>query len=298
MTNRHYLFVFGDPEGSNLHSYQISRNRILTWLLMGFVGLCLISFGMSTLFTLFRSGLQSRELREENRRLTTSIREWQTRMQSLESSMKELEEKNNQIRMTAGLTTPDIEFGVGGKAMPPLSGAATPEVSSSFASLQEMDARIQWLEMNTDELSKALQTRSREISHYPSIRPVRGGWISSLFGKRKDPFTGVDENHPGLDISIRPESEIMATGAGVVRRINNRVIKNKGYGRYIIVDHGFGYETLYAHLSEIFVTEGQQIKRWDLIGLSGNSGKSTAPHLHYGVYYNGVAQDPGNFILE
>jgi len=99
-------------------------------------------------------------------------------------------------------------------------------------------------------------------------------------------------------ILIRPDSEVRATGAGRIKRINTRVVKNKGYGKYIIMDHGYGYESLYAHLSEIFVKPGQRVKRWDLIGLSGNTGKSTAPHIHYGVYYKSKAVNPLDFLLE
>ena len=72
---------------------------------------------------------------------------------------------------------------------------------------------------------------------------------------------------------------------------------NKGYGKYILIDHGYGYETLYAHLSKIYVEEGQMVKRWDLIGLTGNTGKSTAPHLHYGVLVHGEPKNPFHFIL-
>jgi murein DD-endopeptidase MepM/ murein hydrolase activator NlpD len=127
---------------------------------------------------------------------------------------------------------------------------------------------------------------------------VRGGWLSSSFGKRIDPFTGKIEEHAGVDISIKPGSEVFAVGAGTVKEAVTRAIPNKGYGVYIVLDHGFGYTTMYAHLSKIFVKRGQQVKRWDLIGLTGDTGKSTAPHIHYSVMLNGDPRNPIHFLLE
>ena len=91
---------------------------------------------------------------------------------------------------------------------------------------------------------------------------------------------------------------ILATGDGVVAEVRNSYIKNQDYGKQIIIDHGYGYKTLYAHLSEIFVKHDQKVKRWDLIGLTGNTGKSTAPHIHYSVLTDKTPKDPMNFILE
>ena len=192
-----------------------------------------------------------------------------------------------------------MEYGVGGPERGRIETfIATPQTGQTEWDLNKLENEVSWLQQNVVELEQAVSSRMKQIAHYPSIRPVRGGWISSLFGKRIDPFTEQTEDHPGIDISIKPESEVYAAGAGIVKAVNTIVIKNKGYGKYILIEHGFGYQTLYAHLSKIFVKEGQKVKRWDLIGLTGNTGKSTAPHLHYGVFAKNEPKDPMNFILE
>jgi murein DD-endopeptidase MepM/ murein hydrolase activator NlpD len=201
--------------------------------------------------------------------------------------------------MTAGLATPELVYGVGGPSSNSRTGyIKIPQIEITEMNLSKLETELNWLKENTIDLENIVSSRKKEIAHYPSIRPVRKGWLTSGFGERTDPFTGQIEEHPGIDISIQPGSDVFATGAGIVKVINTKVIKNKGYGKYILIDHSYGYQTLYAHLSDIFVKPGQKVKRWDLIGLSGNTGKSTAPHIHYGVLLNKTPKDPMNFILD
>ncbi|MCJ7811968.1 M23 family metallopeptidase [bacterium] len=220
------------------------------------------------------------------------------KIENLQSSLNTLQERNRQIRITAGLSLPDISYGVGGPASYTTSSLIEPpELRQTELNLEILETGVQHLLYNTAELEEVISSKILEISHFPSISPVKGGWISSSFGKRIDPFTVSTEDHPGIDISIKPESEVFASAAGVVIAVNNKAIKNMGYGKYILIDHGYGYQTLYAHLSKIYAKEGQQVKRWDLIALTGSKGKSTAPHLHYGVLVDGEPKNPSNFIL-
>ena len=217
----------------------------------------------------------------------------------MESQLDELKRKHKQICVAAAMPTAEIDYGVGGPGfIKESSSTEFPEIIEAKLSLSNLEIGIQRLHQSMRELEDKLSLKAVQIAHYPSIRPVRGGWISSSFGKRIDPFTGRTEDHPGIDISVKPGSEVCASGAGIVKMVNQRVTTNKGYGKYIIIDHGYDRETLYGHLLKIYVRKGQKVKRWDIIGLSGNTGKSTAPHLHYSVLANGKPKNPMDFILE
>ncbi len=125
---------------------------------------------------------------------------------------------------------------------------------------------------------------------YPDLKKYR---FSSGFGYRRDPFTGAPDRHTGVDFSMKSGTSIYATGDGVVTSISYDF---RGYGRSIIIDHGFGYKTRYAHMKSIALTEGQIVKRGAFVGESGNTGRSTGPHLHYEVIYRDNFVNPINFM--
>jgi murein DD-endopeptidase MepM/ murein hydrolase activator NlpD len=139
-----------------------------------------------------------------------------------------------------------------------------------------------------------LANRESVRSRTPSIRPVDVGWLSSGFGRREDPFTGKSRFHSGLDFSVPLGTEVRATGDGVVVALK----RERGLGRMVRIDHGNNVTTAYGHLSEWLVKSGQKVKRGQIIALSGNSGRSTAPHLHYEVAVKGQKVDPRSFILD
>jgi murein DD-endopeptidase MepM/ murein hydrolase activator NlpD len=121
----------------------------------------------------------------------------------------------------------------------------------------------------------------------PSMWPV-AGWLSSSFGTRRDPFTDGRDFHPGLDISADYGQPVLATGDATVSAAG----RNGAYGNMVVLDHGFGITTKYGHLSRISVVEGQRVKRGDVIGLVGSTGRSTGAHLHYEVWMNGRLTNP------
>jgi hypothetical protein len=134
--------------------------------------------------------------------------------------------------------------------------------------------------------------------HKPSIQPVSLKdfyWISSIFGTRIDPVYKIRAMHRGVDFAAAIGTPVYATGDGVVK--STRVARN-GYGKEVVIDHGFGYTTRYGHLHEILVCEGQKIKRGNIVGTIGDSGKSTGPHLHYEVRDNGRAMNPKYYYAE
>jgi murein DD-endopeptidase MepM/ murein hydrolase activator NlpD len=130
----------------------------------------------------------------------------------------------------------------------------------------------------------------------PAISPVTTDRsiyrLSSSFGYRTDPFTGRTRRHTGVDFAMKPGVPIYATGDGVVTSVKFELF---GYGNQVLIDHGFGYKTRYAHLKTIGVAEGMKVKRGECIGISGNSGRSSGPHLHYEVLYKDRHVNPSNY---
>ena len=147
-----------------------------------------------------------------------------------------------------------------------------------------------------DEVYKMALNKEEMLACIPAIQPVSNKdlkRLSSYYGYRTDPIYKVKKFHRGIDFSAPTGTEVYSTGNGVVKQIKS---SRTGYGKQIVIDHGYGYETMYAHLHKFEVKRGQKIMRGQLIGLVGNTGKSTAPHLHYEIRKNGKTINPIYFF--
>lgn len=174
----------------------------------------------------------------------------------------------------------------------------TPAVTPVFRpgtpadSLLEGVSRLSPVLRETVVLSEEAKTRLKCI---PSICPLKEGTfrLAARFGQRTDPIEGDDRLHTGIDLACPQGNPVHVTGDGVVEFIDNDIF---GYGNCVIVNHGYGYQTRYAHMSIIRTSENIRLKRGDVIGETGVSGRATGPHLHYEVIYNGVAVDPEEYM--
>jgi murein DD-endopeptidase MepM/ murein hydrolase activator NlpD len=163
-----------------------------------------------------------------------------------------------------------------------LSALGTPE--DTFGMLRTV---LESLESRLSIVSRNVDRRNALAAATPSIWPARG-WLSSTMGRRSDPFTGDDDFHAGLDIAGERGQPVFATAAGTVSHVGYQ----GGYGNLIVVDHGFGLQTRYGHLLNYSVKQGAKVKRGDVIGHVGNTGRSTGYHLHYEVLANGKLLNP------
>jgi len=146
-----------------------------------------------------------------------------------------------------------------------------------------------------DVILKLAKAKDNLLSAIPAIQPVKNENLrrmASGFGYRSDPFTKARKMHQGMDFTAKSGTPIYATGDGVVTKADNRA---SGYGNHIVIRHGYGYETLYAHLSKYKARIGLRVKRGDVIGYVGSTGRSEAPHLHYEVHKNNRPVNPLNF---
>jgi len=216
--------------------------------------------------------------------------------------MDTIEEKERAVRTYANL--PEIDQDVRSLG---IGGLRLEKYTSQDYIIPGLSKKISGLEMDVDHLARKVKLElasfetiydkvvkdTEKMKHIPSIRPVPGGYLNSRFGYRKDPIDGVNRFHKGLDFSVFTGTLIYAPADGVIQ--SARYSGNRG--KHIKINHEFGYNTLFLHLSKINVKRGQKVKRGDLIGQTGNSGRSTAPHLHYEVHYNGVAQNPMDYFF-
>jgi len=146
-----------------------------------------------------------------------------------------------------------------------------------------------------DEIAKLAVEKEKFLEAIPAIQPVSNEDLTRMasgFGWRSDPFTKVRKMHRGMDFTAPRGTPIYASGNGIVKRADNN---SSGYGKHIRIDHGHGYLTLYAHLSKYNVSKNQKVKRGDIIGFVGSTGRSEAPHLHYEVFKDGTQINPINF---
>ena len=146
-----------------------------------------------------------------------------------------------------------------------------------------------------DAILKLAKAKNNFLAAIPAIQPVRNENLKRMasgFGYRTDPFTKARKMHEGMDFTAKIGTPIFATGDGVVAKADNTV---SGYGNHIVIRHGYGYETLYGHLSKYKCRAGQRVKRGDVIGFVGSTGRSEGPHLHYEVHKNGTVVNPLNF---
>ena len=146
-----------------------------------------------------------------------------------------------------------------------------------------------------DEIAKLAEDKEKFLSTIPAIQPVRNENLKRMasgFGYRTDPFTKARKFHYGMDFTAPRGTPIYATGDGVVKRADNRAA---GYGKHVRIDHGYGYVSLYAHLYKYNVRKNQKVKRGDIIGFVGSTGRSQAPHLHYEIFKDKKRINPLNF---
>jgi murein DD-endopeptidase MepM/ murein hydrolase activator NlpD len=233
-----------------------------------------------------------KRLRVANQSLTQKARTYEMNVGKLQAKVVSLQKIVDKLGVMAGLEQAPPDAKVGGMGGAIGTDSTAPSLDPGF-SLRSMDQDVQDLTQRSVKLESFYRDQQILLASTPSIWPVRG-YLSSRFGNRLDPFTGQPDFHSGIDISTPLGTKVAAPADGVVV-----TCAEKGaYGNSIIIDHGNGMVTRYGHLASYAVRPGRRVKRGEIIGYVGSTGRSQAPHLHYEVWVRDQAQNPIHFILD
>lgn len=224
------------------------------------------------------------------------------KMSNVNSALAELESRDNKIYRVIfeadPLPSSVLNAGTGGtekyKDLEAFSGAEI--LVDANKKLDNISSKLMILDQSYAQLTKLAKNRKEMLATVPAIQPISNKdlkQLSSGFGYRLHPIYKQMQLHTGIDFTAPTGTDIYATGDGVIM---GKDPNGSGYGIHVIIDHGFGYKTLYGHMSKVLVKAGQKIKRGELIGKVGSTGQSTAPHLHYEVIKNGKKINPINFF--
>lgn len=262
--------------------------------LFGF--LCFVMFMNIPYFKTPKDKLQAREI--ENLKVKYSI--LNKKIESLEEVASDLENRDNNLYRTffnyAPISTEKRRGIFDKNRYKELEGYNNSDlVINTTKKVDGISKALAFQSKSLDEILKLAKAKDKLLSAIPAIQPVKNEDLKRMasgFGYRTDPFTKARKMHEGMDFTASTGTPIYATGDGVVKSADNSL---SGYGNHIEINHGFGYLTLYAHLSSYKVRPGQRIKRGDIIGLVGSTGRSQAPHLHYEVHKDGKVVNPINF---
>ena len=240
-------------------------------------------------------------LKRELKEYETQYAIWNKKIEEIERVLKSMAERDNNLYRTYFELSPipneERQGGIGGvnkyeylEKMP--NSKLLIDMAKRLESVQKQLA----VQSNSlDEVANIAKEKEKLLHSIPAIQPVQNKdlkHMASGYGWRSDPFTKTKKFHYGMDFTAPTGTPVYASGDGVVTRADSN---SAGYGEHIRIDHGFGYESLYAHLSQYNVRPGQKVKRGDIIGYIGNSGRSSGPHLHYEIKKDGEHLNPINF---
>ena len=286
-------FSFQFLSSDRLHQINFSLSNFLIFFGVFLAVLLVLNYSLSLRFS---EDYYKIKLEETDQKYSEVSQELLDRITQLENELKLIEEKDSELRTYATLAplSDDVKAqGVGGSEVD--MNLNTIDNSSILFLKEKVDSLAFAVNIQKDSFNtifNKIKSNEKMYRHIPSISPVKG-YIGSKYGYRTDPIDGKRRMHSGLDFPVNLNTDVVATGDGVVTKAQY----DSGWGRYIKIDHGYGYETVYAHLWKINVKKGQKVKRGDKIGKSGNSGRAAGFHLHYEVHKNNKTVDPLNYFF-
>ena len=300
ITNRKYIL---HSESDNLvNQWHFSNAKILTLVTVSLIilGSFLLIGADYVSKVLYDKRLK--EFKANYSSVVSNIDKIQSRLKELDQQILDIEEKDKAVRTYAGMPQVDKDIrklGIGGvrlkkpNVLDNLAPAVSKEISQLHLDIEKLSRQVNFELVSYEKIYDRVKGDIDRIRHIPSIRPVSGGFLNSSFGYRQDPIDDIRRFHQGQDITVPTGTPIFSPADGVVKR----AYYIGGFGNHIKLKHTSGYSTTYAHLSKIFVRHGQKIKRGDIIGETGNTGRSTAPHLHYEVHYRGTPKNPLDYFF-
>jgi murein DD-endopeptidase MepM/ murein hydrolase activator NlpD len=291
----------------NTHSLRFEKLvtplRVKLLRIFGFIAAAIVTaFIIVTIAYKYFPSANERILLEQNNNLKDDYAVLQKRVAELELQMAELENRDNNVYRSIFEATPipdsiRIQQMEKNKEVQLVQGLSEEALIKSLGTqLNKLSLRTAYMDKSFEELNGMLKNKEKLLAAIPAIQPISNknlNRIASGFGYRIDPVYKVQKFHAGLDFTAPQGTPIYATADGTVKEAG---FSSGGYGNNVVINHGYGYETLYGHMYKIKARSGQKVKRGEVIGYVGSTGKSTGPHCHYEVHKNGQPVDPVYFF--
>jgi murein DD-endopeptidase MepM/ murein hydrolase activator NlpD len=277
--------------------------RVKLLRIFGFIAAAIVTAALISYFAFqFIGSPKEKILQDQNRALRENYNDLRDALRSIEQEMRELEKRDNDVYRSIFEANP-IPDSARLRQIAEKEEIATVEklrehqlVTSITQTMNNLKSRIAVQNKSYNEINNLIKDKEKLLAHTPAIQPVSNkdlNRIASGFGYRIDPVYKTTKFHAGLDFAAPQGTPIYATADGTVSTAGNL---GNGYGNHVIINHGYGYETLYGHMVRVKVRSGSGVRRGEIIGWVGSTGKSTGPHCHYEVHKNGQKIDPIYFF--
>lgn len=286
-----------EAKSYNVHGSKLAKIKVIggVLLFLGFIAMVKTSF---VVYDAYTSQHELAVYRSEKAVQEQKLADLQKENEKMQQEMAELSALENEVRKALGNNAQETPSRGGidrsqymGQGGPIQADIKTIDIYT--AQTKNLQTEMQQKKENLSNLLAQLKERNARLNATPDIWPTEGGSITSYFGGRSNPFSGYGyDYHPGIDIGNDYGAPIYAGASGQVEFAG----WFGGYGRYVKISHGYGYETAYGHMSSIAVSSGEYVNKGDVIGYVGSTGYSTGPHLHYEVIINGQDSDPLKLI--
>lgn len=295
--------IFISRNQKKFKEIKISRVKLLTYI-SSFLLVFLVTgkFGLDLLIN-FSHNSKIERLERTNTVLETRLHEMSNKIKTIGDKIDVVANMDDELRTLLGMDkiSEDVRnVGIGGSnyeidLTDEVSGFDQNfELGQQLMELARFEREVKLEHDSYEDLYSTFYHKQDSIAYLPALRPLMKGVISSKFGMRTHPVLKVRRHHDGLDFSAKKGTPVYATADGVIRHAS----RNGGYGNMVIISHKYGFETRYGHLNKYVVRKGQKIKRGDKIGEVGNTGLTTASHLHYEVQHNGKVVDPSAYYFD
>jgi hypothetical protein len=302
MDGRRLSLIILSPGRGGIRQLGVSRWWFLWCVLLGVMGLVLGVYGVREYLVDVKAERRLGVVLVQSRAVQEQLKRVAVEMDGLSQRLIGFNKLDKRIRIIANLegSGAGVQISGMGGVNPEegiLSGLKR-EPRGRWAERIQQDLRV--LQELSDQqeaslayLEEALEEKRDLLGCTPSIWPTQG-WLTCGFGHRESPFTGLREFHQGVDVATRYNTPVIAPADGVVVEVGS----DRGFGRFLRLEHGFGYKTFYAHLNEIKVKKGQKVHRGQMIAKVGSTGRSTGPHLHYEIHVSGLPVNPLQYIID
>jgi murein DD-endopeptidase MepM/ murein hydrolase activator NlpD len=297
MGKKHLSLIIVPHTKSGYRTISFSK-RMIKAIKISLITMAVVVLGVTADYVRIQvKGSQYKDLASENAKQKEALVQYQSTIGTLEKRIQAFDDYVKKLNLMAGIKSPEVlkEVGIGGGGYAPESEQSLPGQLPQIGpgSLKNIQQKTEDIQKNLDTLVVFFQGQENRLASTPTIYPTVG-LLTSAFGWRSDPFTRRQAFHYGLDIAAAQGNPVVSTADGVVIVVNT----DKLLGRYVQVNHGLGITTVYGHMSAFKCRIGQRVKRGDILGDVGQTGKALGPHVHYEVRVNGTAVNPYYYLLE